>query len=321
MTGEPRRRRPVLVADRGAEAASPCARGANPPVRHRTCILPRRDVNPPGTMGEPSRFRRGAGQGRVKTPAAPPAETLRRRGTAGWDRQRWHTGGSSRQWPTSRASPPGISQQAQAREGGVRRRRRSSDGRSASPQQALGGQDRAATKPPRGGRDEACRPGPTPPGDPRTNTPAHALPGGQAEPDAPLPCLDARLCRPDLRWRARARRRAKGGKCRRRRGAERRRERQGVTAWLQALAHDLRAGRDRPPPVRRSISPSGRTGTPLGCRPCATGGATACRACASRAVTAHFPDPSAGFARSGAPPQWSRWPSTTHLARVCRRGR
>jgi len=74
-------------------------------------------------------------------------------------------------------------------------------------------------------------------------------------------------------------------------------ERQGVTAWLQALAHDLRAGRDRPPPVRRvDLPPADGRERPLG-MPTVRDRVVppACPSVRKPRGDAHFPDPSAGF--------------------------
>jgi len=50
------------------------------------------------------------------------------------------------------------------------------------------GRTSAATRRSEGVRDEACPHGPTTADGPITTTPAHAIPGGQAEPEAPMPC-------------------------------------------------------------------------------------------------------------------------------------
>ena len=74
-----------------------------------------------------------------------------------------------------------------------------------------------------------------------------------------------RICRPDMLWRGWREVRAKGGRA----GVDEVQiddvERQGVTAFLQALEQDRRAGSDRPQPVRRVYipKPDGRE-RPLG---------------------------------------------------------
>ena len=77
--------------------------------------------------------------------------------------------------------------------------------------------------------------------------------------------LDDRMFRPDMRWRAWREVRAKGGSA----GIDAVQrddvERQGGTTFLPALEQDLRAGSDRPQPVRRvSIPPPDGRQRPLG---------------------------------------------------------
>ena len=129
-----------------------------------------------------------------------------------------------------------------------------------------------------------------------------------------------RMFRPDMRWRAWREVRANGGSA----GIDAVQrddvERQGVTTLLQALAQDLRAGSDRPQPVRRvSIpKPDGRQ-RPLGMptvrdRVVHTGVQDRDRAACLKPTCKTLPTV---FARSGALPKRSR-SSTNHSYRMGR---